>query len=134
MLTEITMFMKQLKKNNKKVFVLKKNSSFKKIFSLGFSFSSGDIVLMALLREGGLDIVNIGFAVAKKPSFSSVKKNRIKRLLKEAVLKNIDFVNENFSPGDYIVLYSGSYLPSSEKVSRGVLCAFKKLATNKLNT
>jgi len=125
MLTEITMFMKPLKKNNKKVFVLKKNPSFKKIFSLGFSFSSGDIVLMALLRDGGLDIVNIGFAVGKKPSFNSVKKNRIKRLLKEAVLKNIGFVNENFSPGDYIVLYSGSYLPSSEKVSSGVLCAFK---------
>ncbi len=119
------MFMKPLKKNNKKVFVLKKNPSFKKIFSLGFSFSSGDIVLMALLRDGGLDIVNIGFAVGKKPSFNSVKKNRIKRLLKEAVLKNIGFVNENFSPGDYIVLYSGSYLPSSEKVSSGVLCAFK---------
>ena len=134
MLTEITMFMKPLKKNNKKVFFLKKNSSFKKIFSLGFSFSSGDIVLMALLREGVLDIVNVGFAVAKKPSLNSVKKNRIKRLLKEAVLKNIGFVNEYFSPGDYIVLYSGSYLPSSEKVSSGVLCAFKKLATNKLNT
>ena len=76
MLTEITMFMKQLKRKNNKVFVLKKNSSFKKIFSLGFSFSSGDIVLMALLREGGLDIVNIGFAVAKKPSFNSVKKKQ----------------------------------------------------------
>ena len=134
MLTEITMFMKRLKKNNKKVFVLKKNTSFQKIFSLGFSFSSGDIVLMALLRDGGLGLVNIGFAVAKKPSFNSVKKNRIKRLLKEAVLKNIGFVNENFSPGDYVVLYSGSFLPSSEKVCRGVLCAFKKLATNKLNT
>ena len=134
MLTEITMFMKPLKKNNKKVFVLKKNSSFKKIFSLGFSFSSGDIVLMALLREGVLDIVNVGFAVAKKPSLNSVKKNRIKRLLKEAVLKNIGFVNEYFSPGDYIVLYRGSYLPSSEQVSQGVLSAFKKLATNKLNT
>ena len=128
------MFMKQLKRKNNKVFVLKKNSSFKKIFSLGLSFSSGDIVLMALLREGVLDIVNIGFAVAKKPSFNSVKKNKIKRLLKEAVLKNIGFVNENFSPGDYIVLYSGSYLPSSEQVSRGVLSTFKKLSTNMLNT
>ena len=126
--------MKPLKKNNKRVFILKKNTSFKKIFSLGLSFSSGDIVLMALFRAGGLGLVNIGFAVAKRPSFNSVKKNRIKRLLKEAVLKNIGFVNENFSSGDYVVLYNGSYTPSSAKVSHGVLCAFKKLAPNKLNT
>lgn len=126
--------MKPLKKNNKRVFILKKNTSFKKIFSLGLSFSSGDIVLMALFRAGGLGLVNIGFAVAKRPSFNSVKRNRIKRLLKEAVLKNIGFVNENFSSGDYIVLYNGSYTPSSAKVSHGVLCAFKKLAPNKLNT
>ncbi len=126
--------MKPLKKNNKRVFILKKNTSFKKIFSLGLSFSSGDIVLMALFRAGELGLVNIGFAVAKRPSFNSVKKNRIKRLLKEAVLKNIGFVNENFSSGDYVVLYNGSYTPSSAKVSHGVLCAFKKLAPNKLNT
>ena len=93
--------MKPLKKNNKRVFILKKNTSFKKIFYLGLSFSSGDIVLMALFRSGELGLVNIGFAVAKRPSFNSVKKNRIKRLLKEAVLKNIGFVNENFSSGDY---------------------------------
>ncbi|MDG2147866.1 MAG: ribonuclease P protein component [Flavobacteriaceae bacterium] len=126
--------MKPLKKNNKRVFILKKNTSFKKIFSLGLSFSSGDIVLMALFRARELGLVNIGFAVARHPSFNSVKKNRIKRLLKEAVLKNIGFVNENFSSGDYIVLYNGSYVPSSSKVSTGVLCAFKKLAPNKLNT
>ena len=126
--------MKPLKKNNKRVFILKKNTSFKKIFSLGLSFSSGDIVLMALFRSGELGLVNIGFAVAKRPSFNSVKKNRIKRLLKEAVLKNIGFVNENFSSGDYIVLYNGSYPPSSAKISRAVLSSFKKLAPNKLNT
>ena len=126
--------MKPLKKNNKRVFILKKNTSFKKIFSLGLSFSSGDIVLMALFRAEGLGLVNIGFAVAKRPSFNSVKRNRIKRLLKEAVLKNIGFVNENFSSGDYVVLYNGSYTPSSAKISHGVLSAFKKLAPNKLNT
>ena len=126
--------MKPLKKNNKRVFILKKNTSFKKIFSLGLSFSSGDIVLMGLFRAGELGLVNIGFAVAKRPSLNSVKKNRIKRLLKEAVLKNIGFVNENFSSGDYIVLYNGSYTPSSAKISHGVLSAFKKLAPNKLNT
>ena len=126
--------MKPLKKNNKRVFILKKNTSFKKIFSLGLSFSSGDIVLMALFRSRELGLVNIGFAVAKRPSLNSVKKNRIKRLLKEAVLKNIGFVNENFNSGDYIVLYSGSYPPSLAKISHAVLSAFKKLAPNKLNT
>ena len=126
--------MKPLKKNNKRVFILKKNTSFKKIFSLGLSFSSGDIILMALFRSGELGLVNIGFAVAKRPSLNSVKKNRIKRLLKEAVLKNIGFVNENFSSGDYIVLYSGSYPPSSAKIYPAVLSAFKKLPPNKLNT
>ncbi len=118
--------MKPLLKKNSRVFLLKKNSSFKKIFSVGVSFSSGKIILNASFDSPEKNFVFIGFAVSKKPSFNSVKKNRVKRLLKETVIKNISFISENVPAGSYVVFFNGSQAPRSLSSLKDVLLVFKK--------
>ena len=134
MLTEKTTFMKPLKKNSKRVFILKKNSSFNKLFSTGKSFHSGDIVLKSFVNDNELNMIRFGFAVVKNPHFNAVKKNRIKRLLKEAVIKKIDFINESFSSGDYIIAFQGSPVTDSEHIFKNVFSVLKKVVLSKKNT
>ncbi len=134
MSTEKIIIMKPLLKKNKRVFLLKKNSSFKKIFSDGLAFSSGKIILNACFDSPEKKIVFIGFAVSKKPAFNSVKKNRVKRLLKEAVIKNISFISENVPAGSYVVFFNGSNSPGSLSDLKDVLLAFKKVLLNRGDT
>ena len=126
--------MKPLLKKNSRVFLLKKNSSFKKVFSDGLAFSSGKIILNASFDSPEKNFVFIGFAVSKKPSFNSVKKNRVKRLLKEAVIKNISFISENVPAGSYVVFFNGSRVPRSLSDLKDVLVVFKKALLNRGDT
>tara|TARA_B100001250_G_scaffold231803_1_gene199024 strand:+ start:361 stop:741 length:381 start_codon:yes stop_codon:yes gene_type:complete len=126
--------MKPLLKKNSRVFLLKKNSSFKKIFSDGVSFSSGKIILNACIDGPEKNFVFIGFAVSKKSTFNSVKKNRVKRLLKEAVIKNISFIGENVPSGSYVVFFNGSRAPASLSDLKDVLLVFKKALLSRGDT
>lgn len=126
--------MKPLLKKNDRVFLLKKNSSFKKIFSDGLAFSSGKIILNACFDSPEKKFVFLGFAVSKKPAFNSVEKNRVKRLLKETVIKNISFINENVPAGGYVVFFNGSHVPGSLSDLKDVLVAFKKALLNRGDT
>tara|TARA_Y100000996_G_scaffold321513_1_gene257640 strand:+ start:972 stop:1352 length:381 start_codon:yes stop_codon:yes gene_type:complete len=126
--------MKPLLKKNNRVFLLKKNSSFKKIFSDGLAFSSGLIILNARFDSPEKNFVFLGFAVSKKPAFNSVQKNRVKRLLKEAVIKNISFIGENVPAGSYVVFFNGSRVPRSLSDLKDVLAAFKKVLLNRGDT
>ena len=79
-------------------------------------------------------MIRFGFAVVKNPHFNAVKKNRIKRLLKEAVIKKIDFINESFSSGDYIIAFRGSPVTDSEYIFKNVFSVLKKVVLSKKNT
>ena len=126
--------MKPLLKKNNRVFLLKKNSSFKKIFSDGLAFSSGLIILRACFDSPEKNFVFLGFAVSKKPALNSVQRNRVKRLLKEAVIKNISFIGENVPAGSYVVFFNGSHVPRSLSDLKDVLVAFKKTLLNRGDT
>ena len=134
MSTEKIIFMKPLLKKNSRVFLLKKNSSFKKVFSDGFAFSSGKIILNACFDSPEKKFVFLGFAVSKKPALNSVQKNRVKRLLKEAVIKNISFISENVPAGSYVVFFNGSHVPRSLSDLKDVLVVFKKALLNRGDT
>jgi len=126
--------MKPLLKKNDRVFLLKKNSSFKKIFSDGLVFSSGKIILNACFDSPEKKFVFLGFAVSKKPAFNSVEKNRVKRLLKGAVIQNISFISENVPAGRYVVFFNDSQVPRSLSDLKDVLVAFKKTLLNRGDT
>ena len=134
MSTEKIIFMKPLLKKNSRVFLLKKNSSFKKIFSDGLVFSSGKIILNACFDSPEKKFVFLGFAVSKKPAFNSVEKNRVKRLLKGAVIQNISFISENVPAGRYVVFFNDSQVPRSLSDLKDVLVAFKKTLLNRGDT
>ena len=76
-------------------------------------------------------MIRFGFAVVKNPHFNAVKKNRIKRLLKEAVIKKIDFINESFSSRDYIIAFRGSPVTDSEYIFKNVFSVLKKVVLSK---
>ena len=126
--------MKPLLIKNDSVFLLKNNSSFKKIFSDGLAFSSGKIILNACFDSPEKKFVFLGFAVSKKPAFNSVEKNRVKRLLKGAVIQNISFISENVPAGRYVVFFNGSQVPRSLSDLKDVLVAFKKTLLNRGDT
>ena len=79
--------MKPLLKKNSRVFLLKKNSSFKKVFSDGLAFSSGKIILNAYFDSPEKNFVFLGFAVSKRPAFNSVKKIELSAFLKRRLSK-----------------------------------------------
>lgn len=61
---------------------LKKNYEFQSVLKKG-KWYSGDLLNMYILKNNNV-INNLGVAVGKKVSKSSVKRNRIRRLIKEA--------------------------------------------------
>ena len=126
--------MKPLLKKNDRIFLLKKNSSFKKIFSDGLAFSSGKIILSACFDSPEKKFVFLGFAVSKKSAFNSVEKNRVKRLLKGAVIQNSSFISENVPAGRYVVFFNGSHVPRYLSDLKDVLAVFKKALLSRGDT
>lgn len=59
---------------------LKHNADFKRVYSKGRSISVGPIVVYSIKTDGS---VRVGFSVSKKLG-NAVKRNRIRRLLREA--------------------------------------------------
>lgn len=71
----------------KKEFRLRKQKDFDRVFSeKGSFFSQGFLALK--LAPNGLEMARVGFIVSNKINKSAVKRNRIKRLLREAVRAN----------------------------------------------
>lgn len=93
---------------------LKKRSAFAYVYKKGERFSAEDLVLYrAKSREG----LKIGFSVSKKVG-NSVTRNRVKRLLREAILP----LEKNISTSYLYVIVANptitglSYLEVCEKV------------------
>ena len=67
----------------KKKFRLRKQKDFENVFDKGFYFSGNFLLLKTVKND--LPISRFGFIVSKKISKKAVRRNRVKRLLRESV-------------------------------------------------
>jgi len=73
---------------------LKKEKDFKRVFDYGKSISSDLISVKYLINE--MENSRVGFIVSKKVSKKAVLRNRIKRVLRESVRKEIKQLNRGY--------------------------------------
>lgn len=76
-----------------KQYMLKKNKEFAYVHRKGASCSGRYLVLVYVKNRMGL---RLGFSVSKKLG-SAVKRNRIKRLLRECARANLDSMHQGYS-------------------------------------
>lgn len=97
--------------------IIKKNKEYRRIYSRGKSYADRYMVIYIL--ENNSDISRFGFTVSKKIG-KAVKRNRIRRILKEVCRLNL----KNFPQGfDYIIIArhdigSLSFLQIEERLLR----------------
>lgn len=69
----------------KKIYRLKKKSAFNATYKIRHSYSSGGIVLwVGKIKTNSEYPTKVGFVVSKKTHKRSVKRNRLKRLMRES--------------------------------------------------
>ncbi|MHB8171703.1 MAG: ribonuclease P protein component [Thermincolia bacterium] len=77
-----------------KVFTLKKNTEFQKVFGVGKSMANRYLVVYVLARKNDADKKNrIGIAISKKVG-KAVQRNKIKRRLKEIWRLNLHKIKD----------------------------------------
>jgi len=74
---------------------LKKEKDFRDVFQMGNHFNLNSVGFIKL-RENNQEKTRFGFVVSKKVSRKAVKRNRIKRILREQVRKRINMINGNW--------------------------------------
>ncbi len=74
---------------------LKKEKDFKNVFSLGKHFNLNSVGIIRF-KENNQIKTRFGFVVSKKVSLKAVKRNRIKRILREQVRKRINMINDGW--------------------------------------
>ena len=112
---------------------LKKNHEFQKVFKRGAWYSSN--LLNVYILKNGKNLNYIGIAVGKKVSKSSVKRNRIRRLIREAYR-----LNENkIKSGLNIIMVWKTNCPfelaNFQDIQQDLLYCFKKadiISTNEI--
>lgn len=113
---------------------LKNKQLFEKLFSEGKSVSSYPIKLVYLKTELQFDVsIQAGVSVPKKKFKSAVKRNRIKRLMRESYRLNKALVFNN-SEGTFafLFLYLGKDIPQYMQVETHMKLVLEKF--NKKNT
>jgi ribonuclease P protein component len=90
--------------------ILRGYQSFKNIITNGVSFK-GTLLSVFVVNDAGKKMVSVGFSVPKKRVALAVHRNRIRRLIREAVRKNFESVQttaEKKNIGmDIVVIYRG---------------------------
>ncbi len=114
---------------------LKSRKLIDQLFAQGNSVSDYPIKLIYLNTELPEDVkIQAGVAVPKKNFKSAVKRNRIKRLLREAYRLNKHLVfNNSEATFAFLFLYLGKEMPiypEIEKAMNGVLARFSKKLKN----
>jgi len=113
---------------------LKSRKLFDSLFAEGRSISVFPIKLIYLPSELPEDVkIQAGFAVPKKNFKSAVKRNRIKRLLREAYRLNKQAVFNN-SEGEFafLFLYLGKEMPSFSDVEKNMKKILQKFRNDNL--
>ncbi len=87
-----------MEKINKKYISLKKNEDFKKVYQYGLSAADRYLVIYKLPNNN--ERIRIGFSVSKKFG-NAVKRNKIKRILREICRLNTDSFKNNH---DYVII------------------------------
>lgn len=107
---------------------LKNKQLFEKLFSEGKSVSSYPIKLVYLKTELPFDVsIQAGVSVPKKNFKSAVKRNRIKRLIRESYRLNKALVFNN-SEGTFafLFLYLGKDIPQYNQVETHMKLVLEK--------
>ena len=99
---------------------LKKRAAFAYVYRKGERTSAGDLLLLSAKSREGL---KIGLSVTKKVG-NAVTRNRVKRLLREAILKIRPRIDTGFMY--VIVAYPGIVDESFEAVCNSVESAFER--------
>ena len=92
---------------NKKIKRLKGKTKFNKLFNASSVFKS-DFLIMRLIKDDKFQHLEVAVTVSKKLFKRAVDRNKIKRLLREAIKKNENDIS--FS-GQCLFLYKGLKLP-----------------------
>lgn len=79
----------------KNTIALKNSNDFQRVLKKG-AWAAGDLISLYILKNG-TDFNMLGIAVGKKFSKSSVKRNRVKRLIKEAYRLNEERICKGYS-------------------------------------
>ena len=90
----------------KQEYRLKKRSAFNATYRTGVSFHRDGITMFCGKKKDSETPAKIGFVVSKKIHKRAVKRNRIKRLMRESVRL---YIKENCFPSNYIsVIFAAS--------------------------
>ncbi|MCD5406211.1 MAG: ribonuclease P protein component [Desulfotomaculum sp.] len=103
--------------NKKEILSLKKNRDFKKIYTYGQHVVDKNLVLYKLKYTGNK--IRVGITVSKKVG-KAVKRNQIKRILKEICRTNLDYFKTGY---DYVII---------ARIAAGK-CDYKQFETSVLN-
>ena len=98
---------------------IKKNTEFQKLFKRGKRVFSPTLSLIYFSS----DRPRMGVAVSKKHG-KAVKRNRIKRLLREAFSKNIGMVEKSYA---YIIIPKAAENYSFKSFEKSLISCFKKV-------
>ena len=107
---------------------LKSKKLIDKLFTEGESVSSYPIKLIYLKTELPFNVpVQAGVTVPKKNFKSAVKRNRIKRLLRESYRLNKALIfNNSEGPFAFLFLYLGKEMPEYQKIDENIKVALHK--------
>ena len=101
-------------------FRIKKSADFRKVFSLGEKSYSPNFVLYK--KPNSFGFPRLGITVGRRVSPSSVRRNRMKRVLREIFRKNKSFFSSNdvvfLVKNDILEKRFSELLPEIEKLTR----------------
>ena len=108
---------------NKKIKRLKGKTKFNTIFNASSVFKS-DFLILRLIKNDKIQHLEVAVTVSKKLFKRAVDRNKIKRLLREAIKKNENDIS--FS-GQCLFLYKGLKLPDLSLLIREVSSLISKV-------
>ena len=108
---------------SKKIKRLKGNKKFITLFNASTVFKS-DFLILRLIKNDKIQHLEVAVAVSKKLFIRAVDRNKIKRLLREAIKKNEEDIS--FS-GQCLFLYKGLKLPDLSLLIKEVYSLISKV-------
>ena len=108
---------------SKKIKRLKGNKKFSTVFNASSVFK-GDFLILRLIKNDKIQHLEVAVAVSKKLFKRAVDRNKIKRLLREAIKKNENYIS--FS-GHCLFLYKGLKLPDLSLLTKEVYSLISKV-------